>query len=409
MSSQNDFDLIIVGGGMVGAALACALGQQDFKIALIETRQPDLSWPKDEYEIRVSAITRASQHVFENLGVWDGMLKRRVCPYREMQVWDSTGNGHIHFDCAEIAEPDLGHIIENAVIQAALWERLDDIPAVTRICPAKGVTLQQSAEQVQLTLDNGDTLNAKLLVGADGGHSWVRQQAGLTSHGWPYQQHAVVATVRHELDHQETCWQRFSAEGPLAFLPLDDKICSIVWSAEPDHAQQLLAMEKPRFLKELYLSFGTALGQMLEVGPRAAYPLRLAHTPHYTAQRLALIGDAAHSIHPLAGQGVNLGLGDMAALADALLAARQRGGDLGDPLVLRRFERARKADNILMLGAMDGFKRLFSNDRPLLKFARNLGLNLTDRLSPVKHLFMQQALGLASNRGNLAQAPKMRH
>ena len=197
-------------------------------------------------------------------------------------------------------------------------------------------------------------------------------------------------------------------DGPLAFLPLDDKVCSIVWSTTPEHAQQLLSLDKAQFLKELQLSFGDRLGKMLDVGERAAFPLRLGHTTRYTSLRLALIGDAAHSIHPLAGQGVNLGLGDMSALADVLIAARERGVDLGDELVLRRYERERKVDNVAMLAAMDGFKRLFSNDQPVLRFARNLGLNITDNLPPIKQLFMQQALGLASNRGSLAKRPSVK-
>ena len=393
---------------MVGAALACALGQQGFTIALLENSPPDLSWPKNDYDLRVSAITRASQHVFENLDAWQGMLRRRASPYRQMHVWDATGHGHVHFDSAEIAEPDLGHIIENSVIQAALWERLIDLDQVERCCSIQATHIEVTPQCASLTLADERTLSAKLIVGADGGRSWVRQQLGYESKGWSYQQDAVVATVRHELDHQESCWQRFAADGPLAFLPLDEKTCSIVWSTTPDHAQQLLALEKADFLKALQLSFGGDLGDMLDVGQRAAFPLRLAHTTHYTGARVAFIGDAAHSIHPLAGQGVNLGLGDMSALVDVLLAANARGEALGDAAVLRRYERARKADNLLMLGVMDGFKRLFGNEQPLLKFARNMGLNMTDQFTPVKQLIMQQALGSASNRSSLAKPPALR-
>jgi len=405
VNRAEHFDLIIVGGGMVGAAMACAMGDRELKVALIEGRVPDLSWPKAAYENRVSAITRASQYVFENLNAWPQMVNRRVSAYRKMEVWDSTGGGHIHFDSADIAEPDLGHIIENSVIQAALWERLKQLPSVHCFAPATPKQLQITQQQVSLTLDDGRLLEADLIVGADGGRSWVRQQAGFESKGWSYQQDAVVATVGHELSHQACCWQRFAADGPLAFLPLDEKTCSIVWSTSPEHAEQLLALNEVAFLKALQLSFGDSLGKMCTVGERAAFPLRLAHTTRYTGLRLALIGDAAHSIHPLAGQGVNLGLGDMSSLADTLSAAKIRGENIGDMAVLRRYERARKADNVLMMGAMDGFKRLFSNDQPVLRFARNLGLSVTDRISPIKQLFMQQALGLASNRSSLAKPP----
>ncbi len=394
MSDTHHYDLIIIGGGMVGATLACALAQQDFKVALIETRAPDCTWPPPAFDIRTSAITRASQRMFEQVGAWAGMAARRVCPYREMRVWDATGNGAIHFDSAEIGEPDLGHIIENGVIQAALWERTAAISGITRYCPAQPHALLLAQEGAALELQDGTRLHASLIVGADGGQSWTREQVGLPTYGWSYQQHAVVAVVRTELDHQDTAWQRFNAEGPLAFLPLAAKTFGIVWSTAPEHAEQLVAMDKAAFLKELHLSFGDALGRMLEVGERADYPLRLSHTLRYTATRLALVGDAAHSIHPLAGQGVNLGLSDARALIQTLVEARAKQQDLGHALVLRRYERARKADNLLMMTAMDGFKRLFSNDQMILKGARNLGLNLTDRLAPVKNLVMRQALGL---------------
>lgn len=394
MNDTRHHDVIIIGGGMVGATLACALAQQDFNIALVETRAPDCTWPQAVFDIRTSAITRASQRMFEEIGAWAGMAARRVCPYREMRVWDATGNGAIHFDSAAIGEPDLGHIIENGVIQAALWERTAELPGITRYCPAQPQSLSLAHDGAALVLQDGTRLSARLIVGADGGQSWTRQQAGLPTYGWSYQQHAVVAVVRTERDHQDTAWQRFNTEGPLAFLPLAEQTFGIVWSTAPEHAEQLVAIDKTAFLKELHLSFGDALGRMLEVGERAAYPLRLSHTLRYTATRLALVGDAAHSIHPLAGQGVNLGLSDARALIHTLLDARAKQQDLGHALVLRRFERARKADNLLMMTVMDGFKRLFSNDQPVLKGTRNLGLSLTDRLTPVKNAVMRQALGL---------------
>lgn len=391
-------DIIIVGGGMVGAALACLLAQVGMDVALVESRAPDLGWPPTEFDLRTSAITRASQQLFERIGAWPGMTQRRVCPYREMRVWDATGDGHIHFDSAEIGEADLGHIIENGVIQAALWERALELTRITLCCPARPETLHAGTDEAALTLDNGQTLRAPLVVGADGGQSWVRLQAGLTSHGWSYGQEAMVAVVRSERPHRDTAWQRFAPDGPLAFLPLADHTCAIVWSTTPEHTRELLALDDAAFLAALHESFGNALGRMLETGRRAAFPLRLAHTLHYTAPRVALVGDAAHSIHPLAGQGVNLGLADARALAETVLAARRKGADIGHPLVLRRYERMRKADNLLMMGVMDGFKRLFGNEQPLLRQARNLGLDITERLPLVKNLIMRQALGLPETR-----------
>lgn len=401
--NTDSFDIIIVGGGMVGSALACALAQGGLTVALVETRAPDTHWPLSGHDIRTSAITRASQQIFENLGAWAGMRERRVTPYHEMRVWDSNGSGHIHFDCAEIAEPDLGYIIENRVIQAALWERTQHFPSIQRFCPAEASQITWGADAVCLVLGGGKKLSGKLLVGADGARSWVRQQAGIDTRGWAYQQHAVVTVVKTEHHHQYTCWQRFDADGPLAFLPLDGHYSSIVWSTRPEYAEHLLAMSEADFLLALQQSFGDALGNMLECGPRAAYPLKLTHATTYAGNRLALVGDAAHTIHPLAGQGVNLGLADAATLAEISLSAHARGADIGHPMLLRRYERTRKGANWEMQLAMDAFKRGFGSNDPLARWARNLGLSVTDKLPPLKGLIMRRAMGLVGDLPALAR------
>ena len=242
-------------------------------------------------------------------------------------------------------------------------------------------------------LEDGTELQAQLLVGADGARSWVRQQAGISVKGWDYDQVALVTWVKPEVFHQETAWQRFLPSGPLAFLPLTEGYCSIVWSTSPQHAAQLQAMETERFAQELQAAFENKLGTIEAVGPRAMFPLRTFETQHYILPHLALVGDAAHTIHPLAGQGVNLGLADMSSLLRVLIEARQHRRSIGSASTLRRYERWRRADNRSMLLAMDGFKRLFSTEQPLLRWARNLGLNLTDHTLPIKRLIMQQALG----------------
>lgn len=403
--SHAKFDVIIVGGGMVGSALACALSLGKLKVALIETCEPDTHWPMAGHDIRTSAITRASRNIFENIGAWQGMVERRACAYQQMRVWDSNGSGYIHFDCAEIAEPELGHIIENRIIQAALWERASQLDAITRFCPAQSLQITTTTNEISLHLADGSQLSASVLIGADGARSWVRDQAGIQTRGWPYQQHAIVTVVRSERHHQYTCWQRFASEGPLAFLPLDEHYSSIVWSTSPEQGERLLAMSDSDFLRELHLQFGDDLGAMLSCEARAAYPLRLSHATSYIAQRLALVGDAAHTIHPLAGQGVNLGLADAATLAEILLSARRRGADIGHPMLLRRYERNRKGANWEMQLAMDAFKRSFGSADPVIRLVRNAGLTLTDRLPLVKGMLVRRAMGITGELPTLARRP----
>ncbi len=399
---NTDYDILIVGSGMVGAAIANALGSSSLRIGIIENHTPNLQWPPESVDIRVSAITRASQRFFENLGVWQGMVERRVTPYNEMHVWDSTGgHGEIHFDAAEINEPNLGHIIENSVIQSALVERFNDFDNIELICPANFTRLAFEKEHAWLELDDGKKLTAKLIVGTDGANSRVRKIAGISTKGWQYDHKAVVTVVKTEKPHQNIAWQRFLSTGPLAFLPLEEGYSSIVWSTSPSQADQLVAMDVDLFKQELEQAFESKLGAITEVGQRGAFQLKLQHTTDYTRPRLALAGDSAHAVHPLAGQGVNLGLLDAAALAEVILDAYQAGKDIGSHQVLRRFERWRKGDNLAMLAAMDGFKRLFSNQAAPVQFMRHLGLNVTNRATPLKNFFVKYGMGY---KGDLPKA-----
>jgi len=390
---KTRYDVVIVGGGMVGACLACALAPTDLQVAVLEFSEPQLSWPEDSVDLRVSAISIASQHIFNAVGAWEGMLTERVSPYRDMKVWDSTGNGHIHFDSADIGMAEMGHIIENRVIRAALLKRIDEYENIHFICPARLTSWQNDDDALYLTLADGSKITTSLLVGADGGRSWVREQAGISHYGWPYDQSGVVAVVETELPHQETAWQRFLTTGPLAFLPLTDGRSSIVWSTTADAAKNLIAMDDEQFCVALSEAFEGRLGTILTTTPRAAFPLKLQHAEQYVKQRIALVGDAAHMIHPLAGQGANLGFLDAASLADVISKAAQQGRDIGSFKVLRRYERWRKGGNVSMMYAMDGFKRLFSNDMTLAKQVRNTGLTLANKCTPLKHRLMRQAMG----------------
>ena len=396
-------DVIVVGGGMVGATLACALADQGRAVAVIEARESAPFVPGDDYDLRVSAISRASQRIFESIGVWDGILARRASPYRHMHVWDATGSGEIHFDAADLAEPNLGHIVENRVIQDALLERLKSHANVTWLCPATVRELQVHETAAEVTLDDGRVIAAQLVVGADGARSQLRELAGIAFERHSYGQKGVVANVRTEASHAATAWQRFLPTGPLAFLPLGDGRCSIVWSADDARAELLMAMDDETFKRELGAALGFRLGEIVETTVRAAFPLAGAQASEYVRARIALVGDAAHTIHPLAGQGANLGFLDAATLADVLADA---GRDLGSLRVLRRYERMRRGENVAMMRAMEGFKLLFGNQLAPLAWLRNTGLRLTNRALPLKYELIRRAMGLSGDLPRLARSSR---
>ncbi len=388
---------------MVGSALACALGDSRLKVAVLD-HAPTAAPPQTGYDLRVSAITLASRALFENIGAWEGMTRRRVSPVAEMQIWDSIGSGSIHFNAAEIGEPCLNYIIENSVIQAALVERLHHFTNIHYLCPVAIADIALADGGATVTLKDGRSLRTRLLVGADGADSQVRRAAGIEKQSLDLDQTGIVATVTTEKPHEQTARQRFLTTGPLAFLPLSEPhSCSIVWSADTARADQLLALDDTGFISELQEAFGASLGKIQTLGPRAAFPLALSHAKAYTAPNLALVGDAAHTVHPLAGQGVNLGFLDAAALAEVLLDAAANQKDIGAHAVLRRYERWRKGDNLAMVSITGGFRYLFSNDMPMVSQLRNTGLNLTNAVTPVKNFIMRRASGLEGDLPKLAK------
>ena len=401
-------DLIIVGAGMVGSALALALRNSGLDILLVDggPMQPRPFDPHATFEPRVSALSMASQRLLERLGAWDGIHARRCSPYRDMQVWDGSGTGQIHFSAASVHAEVLGHIVENRVVQDALLEQLQHSD-VRLLGEARVEQLQRDADGWRLTLADGRELRTPLLIAADGANSAIRRMAGCETREWDYLHHAIVTSVRCAEPHALTAWQRFTDDGPLAFLPLDRQgdthWCSIVWSCTPAHAERLMALDDAAFRSALGDAFERRLGEVLEVDPRVCIPLRQRHAKRYIAPGLALIGDAAHVIHPLAGQGVNLGFLDAAVLAEVLLHARRRGETLAEPRVLSRFERRRMPYNLAMMASMEGFERLFQADPPALRWLRNAGLRLVDRHMHSKALFVRQALGLSGDLPELAR------
>jgi 2-octaprenylphenol hydroxylase len=402
---EHTYDVAVVGAGMVGAALACALGRAGFRIALLEQSEAERFNPKT-YDLRVSAISPATRNVLLNLEVWEGVQAARVSPYRSMYVWDAAGGGSIRFEAADLQLDYLGYIVENRLLQSVLLDAIKGIPEIDFYCPVGVRNLRAQAEFVDIETTDLP-LRAALVVGADGAHSPVRGLAGIGVQSWHYEQRGLVATVETESSHERTAWQRFLPTGPLAFLPLQDGRSSIVWSTTPVQAEELLALPAPQFCTRLADAFEHRLGRILSVGERSAFPLQFMHARSLIGDRVALVGDAAHVVHPLAGQGVNMGMLDIAELVYCLKQARANSNDCGGMKTLRRYERARRNENWMLGLSLDGIKRLFAAEWPPLVALRSRGLELADRWPPLKHFFMNRAIGISGAVPPLALNPSL--
>lgn len=386
----SSYDILIVGGGMVGLTLANLLRDSGLQIGVVEKFEPKAV--SDEIDIRVSAINRSACDVFKSIEAWPEMAKRAGI-YHDMHVWDSSGAGVIHFDSAEIGLDALGYIIENTVIQQALQHNIESAENINWLCPVSIESIHLDEKWQSLKLDDGRSLQARLIVGADGSRSQVRAAANIEFERVSYEQQAIVCTVETEQAHAETAWQCFTPDGPLAFLPLMNGQSSIVWSLEESKVEAMLALDEESFCRELELAFEFQLGSIKLASTRAAFPLGHGHVNQYVQNGLALVGDAAHNIHPLAGQGANLGFQDAACLADTILQAHTANRQWYALHTLRKYERARKGENQLMESSMTAFKLLFSNDNALLSTVRNAGLVMVDQAPLIKQQFMRHALG----------------
>jgi 2-polyprenylphenol 6-hydroxylase len=395
--------VIVAGAGVVGLAVGALLATgrcADRLRVLVLDARPLPRWRHDELDSRVYALSRASQQLLEQVGVWQRVTRARAAPYRRMRVWegdDAFARSALDFDSADIGEPDLGTIVEDSLLRTALAEALAKAPQTQLSVGAAIAAVTAEAREIAVDLVNGGTVRGSVLLAADGSDSAVRRFCGLPTTRHRYEQTAIVTHVASSSGHRETAWQRFLPGGPLAFLPLADGRSSLVWSLPTHEAERLLAASDAEFLAELNAASAGALGSITECSKRVGFELQALHALRYTTHRVALLGDAAHTVHPLAGQGMNLGLLDAAAIGAAIEDALLAGEDIGDLKVLRRYERERKGDNLAMMAAFDGLNRLFRLPSWAAP-ARALGLRAVEAAHPVKRLLMQRALGLTAAR-----------
>lgn len=400
--ASQSFDLVIVGGGIVGCSTALAASkmgaERPLKIALIEASiAPDYQ-AGEHFDPRVVALSKKSQQFLNELGVWSAIASQRACPYTNMHVWDAEGTGKIDFDCRDVHDDSLGAIVENSLVVHELNQALFSAANVSRFQPKSVRQFRSFEGRGELVLDDGQIIHAPLVIGADGRESDLRQLAQIGTREWPYNQTAIVTTVKVEKSHQFAAWQRFTLHGPLAFLPLtrdgqDSQTCSIVWSIDNDQVAQIQALDDSAFCAALGRAFEYQLGQVEWADKRHSIPLIQRHAKTYIAENLALVGDAAHAIHPLAGQGVNLGLYDVQVLNQELTRATQRHVPLNDASICKRYERQRQGHNLGAMAAMEAFKRLFGSDNLAVRWARNTGMNVFNDNYVIKKQLAKVAAG----------------
>lgn len=387
---SEEFDIIIVGAGLVGASFALAMKGSGLKLALVESVAPTA--PAPEWTSRVFAISPGSIEFLSESGAWQQFDAARIAPVRGMHIYGDDGKAQLDFDAHQSGLAELAVIAETRHMQHSLWQALQRQENLELFCPARCASLRLQEDAAVLRLEDGGELRAPLIVGADGRESWVRSQAGMDAEPAPYRQMGVIANFETELPHGAAAWEWFRGDGVLAFLPMPGQRISIVWTAFEERAAELMALPPDEFCRQVQEASHSALGELKLLSKPAAFPLRLLHLEHLVKSRVALIGDAAHNVHPLAGQGVNLGFQDARELAKVL---KDRGpqSDCGDYFLLRRYERARKADILAMQMVTDGLQKLFNNRNPALKLARNLGLSLTGSLPWLKNGLVQHAVG----------------
>jgi 3-demethoxyubiquinol 3-hydroxylase len=386
---MEQYDVIVAGGGMVGAATALGLAQQGLSVVVIEGKAPESFESQQAMDLRVSAISPNSIALLTRLGAWDGITKMRLCPFKRLETWEHP-ECRTRFNADEMNLDRLGYIVENRIIQLGLWHQFDSYSNLTLLCPARMAHSYPTTDGYCVELDDGRQLQAKLLIGADGANSQVRQQAGIGITAWDYRQHCMLINVETALPQQDITWQMFTPRGPRSFLPLTGHQGSLVWYDSPKRIKQLSVMDDIQLHREVEAHFPKELGEF-KVLNHGSFPLTRRHAQHYYKSNVVLLGDAAHTINPLAGQGVNLGFKDV----DVLLHEIEKG-DKGwaNISVLKAYERRRRPDNLLMQTGMDVFYTTFSNSLFPLKLARNVGLKLAEHTGPLKKQVLKYAMGI---------------
>ena len=392
------FDVAVVGGGMAGTTMAAILGTAGLRVASIERQNP-AALEAPAHDGRTTALTLGTRRILDAGGLW-APLEPLSCPIQDIRVADGHSPLFLHFDSREVGDQPFGWIAENGVIRRSFRERLAAIETVTQIAPATVAALEATDTLARLTLADGRTIAADLIIGADGRDSFIRSASGIETVGWAYGQHAIVTVMSHSKPHDNIAVENFMAPGPFAILPMTDAPdgthrSSIVWSDRSEAAPLYMKLDRKAFDAELQRRTGDWLGEVHDIGRRFAYPLQLRHAKRYIAKRVALVADAAHVIHPIAGQGLNLGMRDIGLLAELVIERRRLGLDLGDEALLRRYEAGRRVDNIVFSAATDLLDRLFSNALPPIAAARQFGLGAVNRAPPLRRFFMRRAMGAA--------------
>ncbi len=396
-----DYDLVIVGGGIVGLTLACALQDSGLRIALIEAQPHSVAVAKEQ----AYAISLLSEKIFRDIGVWNTILPK-IATFRQIRLSDADYPHVVRFLPSDLGTETLGYVAEHSVLLQALQESLSQSQTVRYLCPATVTQTLEQGDFTQITVQiQGEVriLRTRLVVAADGSRSPIRQQAGISTHGWHYWQSCIVATIQPEKSHQDTAYERFWRSGPFAILPLPENRCRIVWTAPRQEAEALVALDDKQFLQELSKRYGNQMGRLSLAGQRYLFPVQLMHSARYVLPRLALIGDAAHCCHPVGGQGLNLGIRDAAALAQVLLTAYQRGLDIGSLSTLQRYEHWRKWETLLILGFTDFLNRCFSNNWLPVVVIRRLGLRALQTIRLLRVLALRLMTGLTG------RAPRLTH
>ena len=403
--SSLDAEVIIVGGGLAGNTLAALLACKGMQCIVIEAGEQTKNQKSEHSDPRALAITHASRRILESIGVWQQLPAEKVGRFSAMHVWDENGQGKIEFDSAEICQASIGNIIEQSVLQASLEQVVDKMPGITVRNQRRLRDLEWQDDSISVILDSGEKLSAQLVVAADGVQSESRRLADINNKVHDYKQVALACIVTTALPHENIARQRFLSFGPLAFLPMHDAFkCGIVWSSTPAHADELMQMSATDFNQALQLAFEQTLGEVCASERRACFPLRRAQAEQYCKPRFALVGDAAHSVHPLAGQGANLGMLDVASLAELVLQAKQNKRDFASTRVLRDYERWRKLENLVMMMTLESFKYSFENQNSPMPLLRNKALDFANSILPLKNTIMRHAMGLAGDLPELAKA-----